>query len=155
MLLQFWALQQLRAPHIGWDEVQRIGAQAITGAFSTVSLPIDESEASLLPAQARLRQQELNTWIKWHTKPPVHRSWKAKRAINLANKTWIFPLQKTALRFSALNMSNLESIEAYPKPPWIPPATVTISEKTKAIELATNVTATSLLHSPIAQPEII
>lgn len=118
MLLQFGALQQLSAPTTDrLDKVQRIGAQAITGAFSTVSLLIDESEASLLPTQARLRQEEFNAWIKWHTKPPVHRFWKAKRAIILATKTWISPLQKTALRFSALNMSNLESIEAYPKPP--------------------------------------
>ena len=69
------------------DQVQRIGAQAITGAFSTVSLLIAESEASLVPTQARLRQQELNTWINSHTKPVGHRFWKAKRAINLENKT--------------------------------------------------------------------
>ena len=36
------------------DKVQRIGAQAITGAFSIVSLLIAESEASLAPTQARL-----------------------------------------------------------------------------------------------------
>ena len=55
------------------DKVQKIGAQAITGAFCTVSLLIAESEASLVPTQARLHRQVLNTWIKWHTKPLGHR----------------------------------------------------------------------------------
>lgn len=50
------------------DQVQRIGAQVITRAFSTVSLLIAKSEASLVPTQARLRQQEFNTWIKCHIK---------------------------------------------------------------------------------------
>lgn len=118
------------------DKVQRIGAQAITGAFSTVSLLIAESEALLAPTQARIHRQELNTWIKWHTKPLSHRFWKAKRAINLANNTWISPLQKTALRFSLWNLSNLETIKAYAKPPWMPPVRVKILDKSKAIELA-------------------
>ena len=103
-----------------------------------MSLLIAESEASLLPTQARLRQQELNAWIKWHTKPLTHRFWKVKRAINWSNKTWISPLQKTADRFMSLDLTNLEIIEAYAKPPWIIPVTVTIPEKTKAIGLATH-----------------
>lgn len=117
-------------------KVQRIGAQAITGAFSTVSLLIAESEASLLPSLARLRQQELTTWTRWHTKPLTHRFWKAKRSINLSNKTWASPLQKIATRFALLDLTNLEIIEAFAKPPWVPSVTITIPEKAAAIKSA-------------------
>lgn len=117
-------------------KVQQIGAQATTGAFSTVSLLIAESEASLLPSLSRLRQQELTTWIKWHTKPLTHRFWKVKRSINLSNKTWISPLQKIATRFASLDLTNLEIIEAFAKPPWVPSVTITIPKKELAIKSA-------------------
>lgn len=117
-------------------KVQRIGAQAITGAFNTVSLLIAESEASLLPCLARLRHQELTTWIKWHTKPLTHRFWKVKRSINLSNKTWVSLLQKIATRFKSLDLTHLEIIEAFAKPPGVPSVTVTIPEKAVAIKSA-------------------
>lgn len=43
------------------DKAQRIGAQAITGAFSTVSLLIVEAEAALTPTMDRLHWQQLST----------------------------------------------------------------------------------------------
>lgn len=114
-------------------KVQRIGVQVITGAFSTVSLLITEFEASLLPRLAKLRQQEFTTWIKWHTKSLTHRFWKVKQSINLSNKTWVSPLQKIATRFALLDLTNLEIIEIFAKPPWILLITITIPKKPVAL----------------------
>lgn len=46
--------------------------------------------------------------------------------LNLENKTWISPLQKIALKFQKLDLSNLEQIFSYTKAPWIPPVKVII-----------------------------
>ncbi len=37
----------------------------------------------------------------------------------MSNKTWISPLQKIALKFQKLDLSNLEQIHLYAKAPWI------------------------------------
>ena len=84
----------------------------------------------------RVHWQQLSTWIKWHTKPPLYQFWKVKRMIDLANKTWISPLQKMAETFKDINLGSLEKINAYAKAPWNPPANVCISEKETAIAKA-------------------
>lgn len=117
-------------------KAQRIGVQAITGAFSTVSLLIIEAEATLTLTIDRLHWQQLSAWIKWHTKPPLHRFWKIKRTIDLANKTLISPLQKLAETFKDINLKSLEKINAYAKAPWGPPAGVCILGKEIAIAKA-------------------
>ena len=42
------------------DAIQRLGAQAIIGAFRTVSLSILEAEADLMPIELRLRNRVAN-----------------------------------------------------------------------------------------------
>ncbi len=118
------------------DKAQCIGAQAITGAFSTVPLLIIEVEEALTPTMNRLHWQQLSTWIKWHTKLPLHRFWKVKRTIDLANKTWISLLQKMTETFMDIDLGSLEKINAYAKAPWNPPANVCILEKEIAIAKA-------------------
>ena len=55
------------------ERVQRIGCQAIVGAFKIVSLVVAEAEATLTPFKSRLLKHQLLTWIKWHSKPAHHR----------------------------------------------------------------------------------
>lgn len=55
------------------DQVQQIESQAITGAFCTTALVISKVKASFLRALDRIHNQQLKTWIKWHTKPGLHR----------------------------------------------------------------------------------
>ncbi len=99
------------------DKAQRIGAQAITREFSTVSLLIIEVETALTPIMDRLHWQQFSTWTKWDTKPLLHQFWNVKRTIDLANKTWISPLQKMAETFKDIDLSSLEKINAYAKAP--------------------------------------
>lgn len=78
------------------EKVQRIGYQAIVGAFKTVSLTVAESEASLISFETRLLKQQLSSWIKWHSKPAHHSFWIINRTICLTNKRYISPLQRIA-----------------------------------------------------------
>ncbi len=118
----------------GLDSIQRIGIQAIIGAFSTVALSIGEAEASLSPTCVRLERVVRNTWIKWHSKPAQHRFWKIKRSINLSNSTWVSPLQKIAEKYQELGMdlSRLEKIEAYTEPPRSRPLDILIPDRAYA-----------------------
>lgn len=81
---------------------------------------------------------QLTTWLKWHPKPHTHRFWKMKRTINLSNKRWISLLQRIADKFKALDIAQLEKIEAFVKASWTPPAPIKILNKEKAIERAKN-----------------
>ena len=66
-----------------------------------------------------------------------HRFWRLKKALNLDNKTWISPLQKIALKFQKLDLSETEQIHPYAKAPWIPSVKVVISSaKPEAIRAA-------------------
>ena len=111
------------------DQVQRIGSQAIIGAFRTTALAVSEVEASLF-------NQQLKAWIEWHTKPDSHRFWKVKNAISLSNKTWRSPLQNIAERFQSIDFSSVEKIGAYTKALWEEPPLVVIPPRKQAILLA-------------------
>ena len=111
-----------------------MGAQAIVGAFRTVSLLVAESEAAIIPLELRFLTTQLTTWIKWHAKPSSHRFWKIKRTIDLSNKRWIFPLRKMAEKINALDLVKLEKIEAFLKAPWVPPVRVNIFDRKEAIQ---------------------
>lgn len=111
------------------DKAQRIRAQAITRAFSTVFWLICEAEALLTSTMDRLHAQQLSTWIKWHTKPQLHRFWKIKKTIDLANKTWISPLQKMAETFKEIQLGSLEKIMPTQKPLGTPLPTYVFRKK--------------------------
>ncbi len=93
---------------------------------------VAESEASIVPLERRFLIPQLTTWVKWHSKPNVHRFLKIKRTIDLSNKRWISPLQKIAEKFKALDLAGLEKIEAFVKAPWVPPVPVHIFDKEEA-----------------------
>lgn len=115
---QFFSPGDSRKPFSTLDQAQQIGSQAIIGAFCTTALVVSEVEASFLPTLDRLHNQQLKTWIKWHTKPSLHRFWKIKNAISLTNKTWKSPLQKIAGKFQSIDLLSVEKITAYTKAPW-------------------------------------
>ena len=48
------------------DQVQRLGAQAMTGGFRTVALQVAEAEAGLRPISLHNYLQQRATWINWH-----------------------------------------------------------------------------------------
>ena len=56
---------------------QKIGVQAIKGAFRTVASTVAESEAGLETPTVRHHKQQLRSWLRSHTKPLNHRFWKS------------------------------------------------------------------------------
>ena len=114
------------------DQIQRIGAQAVTGGFRTVALQVAEAEAGLQSVPLRHYLQQRATWISWHTKPDEHRFWKVKKSICLDNTRWISPLQRIAEKLKAITpvLANIEKIRPYTRSPETQHASVIIS-KTK------------------------
>ena len=117
--------------------VQRIAAQAITGAFRTVALPVAQAEASIEPTVGRWKRQGLQTWINLHTLTKKHPVWKSLRRLDRRNKRFVSPLQVHAQRFQTIDVSHMEEIQPYCIPPWHEGASVEISEREEAIERAT------------------
>ena len=137
------------------DQVQRIGSQAIIGAFRTTALAISEVEASLLPTLDRLHNQQLKSWIKWHTKSDSHQFRKVKNAISLSNKTWRSPLQKIAEKFQSIDFSTVEKIGAYSKAPWDEPTLVVILPRKQATLLARQVQGPSAFTDASEQNNLL
>ncbi len=70
---------------------------------------IAESEAELEPLVIQYNRQQLQAWVKWHTKPLKRRFWQVLSALNLASTRLISPLQKLAQKFQPLgDLSTLE-----------------------------------------------
>lgn len=114
------------------DQIQRIGAQAVTGGFRTVALQAAEAEAGLQSVPLCHYLQQRFTWISGPTKPEEHRFWKVNKSICLDNARWISPLKRIAERLKAITpvLANIEKICPYTRSPETQHARVVIS-KTK------------------------
>ena len=76
--------------------VQRIGAQAIVGAFRTVARDVAEAKASIPPVQHRQAIRALKFWVNLHTLPEWH-PLSVQRPFNC--KRYTTPLIKLAKTF--------------------------------------------------------
>ncbi len=61
-----------------FDQVQRLGGQAITKAFCSASLPKLEAEAWIYPVKIRLRLRILKLIVNLHTTSHFHPFWKCR-----------------------------------------------------------------------------
>lgn len=124
---------------------QKIGGQAIIGASRTVASIVVEAEAGLESPVMRHHKQQLQTWLKWHTKPSNHRFWKLLSALDLANTRFISPLQKLAIKFRSLgDLGTLEKFDAYIQPPWLANATCIIPPRVEATASAKNLSGPAI-----------
>src|SRR5437763_11896776 len=55
-----------------WNRVQKVGAQAITGAFHTVATAIGEAEANIRTVQERHSERATKLWVNLHTLPKTN-----------------------------------------------------------------------------------
>jgi ribonuclease HI len=115
------------------NQAQRIGAQAIVGAFRTVALERAEMEASITPVYLRLQHQQNTFWIKSHTLPAKHPFWKIQRAVDTRNKRFRSPLQRMAERLKTIDLSDLEKIESFCIPPWQQKISATVLSREDAL----------------------
>jgi ribonuclease HI len=97
------------------NRVQRVGAQAVTGAFQTVATAVAEAEANLSTTYNRFKRKALKLWIKIQTLPATHPLAKINTK---AFKRFISPLQKIAAEFKGIPVSQMETISPFTLAPW-------------------------------------
>src|SRR5438874_9471282 len=118
------------------EPTQRTVAQAITGTFRLVALPIAEAEASIEPIKIRLLEQAAHHWINLHTLPENHPFWRLHRKINLDNTRFPSPLQLMAKALQELDLSQIEKILPFCVAPWTPRVAILIESYKEAIKSA-------------------
>jgi hypothetical protein len=91
-----------------------MGAQAITGAFKTVSMAVAEAEAGILPIGERHAQAGTRLYVNMQTLPKTH-----PLAILRVRETrrYLSPLTKSALAHDGA-IERMEMTEPYALPPW-------------------------------------
>ena len=99
------------------SQIQKLGGQAITGAFSSVAGAIVEAEAYISPVKARQREKALRTLIDLHTLLSQHL---ISRLSLRSCKKFISPLQRIRKEFSGFHPRRLERIKPYVITPWEP-----------------------------------
>ena len=99
-----------------FNRVQRVGAQAVTGAFATVSTAIAEAEAYLKPIRDRHAEKAATAWIRLQTLPALHPL--AKLRIKPTQR-FNSPLSRLSTEFAGTTSSRVEKIEPYSIQPWL------------------------------------
>ncbi|KAF6525751.1 hypothetical protein HZS61_011546 [Fusarium oxysporum f. sp. conglutinans] len=127
------------------NEAQKMGAQAITGAFKTVSMAVAEAEAGILPIGERHAQAGTRLYVNMQTLPKTHPL--ATLRVR-ETRRYLSPLTKLALAHDGV-IARMEMIEPYALPPWHRHMVVKYdSDKEAAADVDTgdNVTETSSMR---------
>ena len=91
------------------------GTSAIIGAFRTVALSILESEAGISSYTTRHRVQKLQFWIDKNLLPPTN---PLARIRTRRFSRFVYPFQRMAEEYSAIQLSKWEIIQPYCIAPW-------------------------------------
>lgn len=127
-----WTVNMTKRSTRMLEQVQRIGAQAIVGAFRTVSLVRAEMEAGTECLLRRLQKQQHKFWVHCHALPSKHPWWKVRKGIDIRNKRFPSPLQHIAQRLQAIELDKLETIEPFCLAPWQEPIEACIPDREEA-----------------------
>lgn len=100
------------------NQIQRIGTQAIIGAFRTVTRIRAEMEAGIEQLTARMHRQEYKFWVKCHALPVKHPWWKIRWGIDTQNKRFPSPLQRIAMQLESVDLTEMERIYPFCIPLW-------------------------------------
>lgn len=101
------------------DRVQKLGAQAITGAFRTVATKVAEAEAHISSVQDRLWKRAMKLWVELHSLPdsnPLRRE--ASRMSRVWKNSFLSPFQQVAVVFNSTSLEDMETIEPFTLAPW-------------------------------------
>jgi hypothetical protein len=122
------------------NRVQRIGAQAIVGTFSTVAASVAEAEAHIATAHDRFWRRAIKLWTDMHTLPETNplRS-AAARMLRKFKRFYPSPFFQVADAQKAVPMDSLETINPFTLVLW--------EKRTQAI---TGDAATELTHGDAA-----
>ena len=95
------------------NRAQKVGAQAVTGAFHTVALPVAESEASIRPIRQRHFHRAIKLRIGVQTFPDTH---PLKKLQTRVFRRFLSPLQRIAQLHHPT--TDIETIQPFALPPW-------------------------------------
>ena len=97
------------------NRVQRIGGQAIIGAFRTVATTVAEAEASIRTISERHADRATSFWMNSRTLPRSHPIPTLKTRVL---QRFTSPLQKIALTHQSIVTEGMETIYEYAIAPW-------------------------------------
>jgi hypothetical protein len=95
------------------NRAQRIGAQAITGAFHTVSVAIAEAEAYIRPIQQRQRERAIKLSVRIQCLSDTH---PLRKVRTKPCRRFLSPLQWIGLLYRLLH--KIETIQPFAVSPW-------------------------------------
>jgi hypothetical protein len=101
---------------LSWlNRAQKVGAQAITGAFRTAATAVLEAEASIPMMGERHARAGTRLWINLHTLPKTHPLAGLKLS---TSRRYLSLMKKLALAQEGNTAERMETIQAYTLPPW-------------------------------------
>jgi ribonuclease HI len=116
------------------NRVQKVGSQAITGAFSTVATAVGEAEASIQTIRERHAEKATKLWVNLRTLPRTNPL--ARLGIRECQR-FTSPLQKIAHAHRGVPTDRMETIQPYVITPWEDRVSATIDlERERAIGAA-------------------
>ncbi|KAJ6437977.1 srebp cleavage activating protein [Purpureocillium lavendulum] len=105
-----------RAKETGWlNKAQRVGAQAIIGAFRTVATAVAEAEANIQTIEERHRRVATRLCVNLRTLPQTH---PLAALRNKASRRYLSPMQGIASMVARASTERMEVIHEYALRPW-------------------------------------
>jgi hypothetical protein len=135
-----WMYACKTVPAYAIQRVQRIGAQAIIGSFTSVATGVAEAEAHIATIQERFWRRATKLWVDIHTLPRTNPVRNLLRGIK-AFRRFISPLRRIADVCREIPKDTMEVIQPFTLAPWETRVKATLStqgeeEENKIKELA-------------------
>jgi hypothetical protein len=97
------------------NRIQRIGAQAVTGALRTVATAVAEAEASIRPVRERFAGRAMKLWVNLRTLPETN---PLSKLNTRELQRFTSPLQRIAHAHQNTSTDMMEVIRPYMVAPW-------------------------------------
>jgi hypothetical protein len=135
------------------NRVQRVGAQAITGAFRTVAVAVAETEASIRTVRERHADRATKLWVELHTLPRVNPLSRLRTAIC---RRFTSPLQKIGQAHEDVPADGVEMIQGFSISPWEQriPAIIDVDCK-RAVETASHIRGIRIATSSSLRKDMV
>ena len=114
----FWMHAFEDSPRGPINRVQRIGEQAIVGAFLMVATNVAEGKACMAPAQDRFWRRIIRSWTEIHILPdtnPLRRTTSRMRKFRRQHQSPVYEVAKVLKDFT---LEELETINPFTLAPW-------------------------------------
>jgi hypothetical protein len=131
------------------NRIQRIGAQAVTGAFRTVATAVAEAEASIRTVSERFAARATKLWVNLRTLPKTN---PLSKLNTRELRRFTSPLQRIAHAHQNMPTARMEVIQPYVIAPWEERLPATINPGTEeAIDAANSICGIRIATSSSAR----